>query len=41
MFLLGLFVGIMATSVLAMVLHRRELRRIQADPPYLNYLLDG
>ncbi len=41
MFLLGLFIGIMATALVAMALHRRELRRIQGDPSHLDYLLDG
>ena len=40
MFLGGFFVGMMVTALLAMWLHRRELRRIQArGMDYLDYLL--
>ncbi len=35
----GFCIGLMFTSVTAVIFHRRELRRIQADPSYLDYLL--
>jgi len=35
----GFFIGLMVCSAGAMVLHRRELRRIKDDPAYLDYLL--
>ena len=35
----GFCIGLMFTSATAAIFHRRELRRIQADPSYLDYLL--
>jgi len=39
MFFGGFCFGLMFTSVTLVIFHRRELRRIQADPSYLDYLL--
>ena len=39
MFFGGFCVGLMYMSVVAVIFHRRELRRIQADPSYVDYLL--
>ena len=39
MFFGGFCIGLMFTSVISVIFHRRELRRIQEDPSYLDYLL--
>ena len=35
----GFCFGLLYTTVISAIFHRRELRRIQADPSHLDYLL--